>query len=139
MTAQTYDGDSLGLPSPVDRHGAFRDLDNVRAMFFDRVAHRIYYTLDGSAKLFYRYFQPQSRTIGSWRFPVKAQSNVAWDRVSGAFIVKSRLYYVDSPTGSLRRIAWNTTTHRTVGSATVLLGPHIDQVNYRSRGLVLAD
>jgi hypothetical protein len=139
MTARSYDGDSFGPESSVDLHGSFSELATVRAMFFDRAAHRVYYTREGSSALFYRYFQPESQTVGSWRYKVKAKSKVAWDRVSGAFVVRDRLYYVDSPTATLRRVTWNASTHRTVGSPKVLLGPHHDHVSYRSRGLVLVD
>ena len=55
-------------PQPIELAGGFRDLDRVRAIFFDRVLHRIYYTLDGSNRLYYRYFQPETRTVGSWRY-----------------------------------------------------------------------
>jgi hypothetical protein len=138
MTAQTYDGHTLGSPAPVDLHGMFSDLPRVRAMFFDRVTHRIYYTRTDSSKLYFRYFQPESAIVGSGLFSVKAKSIVAWNRVAGAFVVKNKLYYVDSPTGTLRRITWNAHAHRTVGKPTVLLGPTKDHVNYRARGVVLA-
>lgn len=137
MRAQTYDGSTFGAPEAVDLHGAFRDLPNVRTMFFDRGTHRVYYTLDGSTKLFYRYFTPESRVVGAWRYTVKASSPVSWDRLGGAFIVGKRLHYVDDPTGSLRVVGWNHAGGRAFGSPRVVLGPAIDHVNYRARGLVL--
>jgi hypothetical protein len=139
LTAQTYDGSTFGPPSDVDLHGAFSDLENVRSMFYDRLAQRLYYTLTGSTKLFYRYFQADGAVVGSWRYVVKATSDVAWDRVSGGFIVKRVLYYVDSPTKSLRRVGWSRSHHRTVGSPTVILGPRHDGVSYRSAAVVLTD
>lgn len=137
MRAQTFDGTTFGAPSTVDLHGTFNDLSTVRAMFFDRATHRVYYTLVGSSKLYYRYFTPESRLVGTWRYTTTASSPVAWDRLAGGFVVGKRLHYVDLPTGSLRTVGWNHAGGRAVGAPQVIAGPAIDHVNYRSRGLVL--
>ncbi len=139
LTTQSYHGGSLGAPSEVSLQHGFPDLARVRSMFFDRHSHRLYYTLTGTDKLFYRYFQPQSDIVGSWRYRAGAHSAVDWNRVGGAFLVGNTLYFTDAPTGQLRSIAWNARTAKTAGKPRTLAGPHVDHKNYRSRGLVLSN
>jgi hypothetical protein len=139
MTEQTFDGTTFGTSTTLDLHGAFTDVSTATSMFFDRTTHRLYYSLAGSSKLFYRYFQPESGIVGSWQFRARSPGLVDWSRVSGAFVVKRTLYYVDSPTGTLRTVRWSPREQHPVGKVTTLLGPKIDHVNYRSRSLVLSD
>jgi hypothetical protein len=119
--------------------GAFGDLSSVKAMFFDRRTHRIYYTRAGSATLYYRYFTPESRIVGTWRYPVKAAGSIDWSRVSGAFVVGSTMYYLDRPSRTLRRVGWNSALSKTVGTPTVVAGPSVDGHAYRAHGVVLTD
>ena len=114
--AQAFDGTTLGAAAAVDLREAFVDLPDVRAMFFDKVTRRVYYTLRGSSELYYRYFQPQNRLVGSWQYEVEAPSTVDWASIDGAFIVGTRLFATSD--GSLSRIEWNSATGTTVGSAT---------------------
>ena len=137
--AQAFDGVTLGPSTPVDLRGAFPELGTVRAMFFDRVTRRIYYTLRGSAILYYRYFQPQSRVVGSWQYEVDAPSQLDWGTVRGGFIVtgtmQTRLFFTSSD-GTLQSVTWAPQPGTTVGPPTTLLGPGIDGNDYRAAGLV---
>ena len=81
MTAQTFDGQTLGGQVAVTLRHAFNDLPQVGAMFFDRTRHRLYYTHAGSDRLYYRYFTPESRIVGTWRYPVTGASSIDWGRV----------------------------------------------------------
>jgi hypothetical protein len=139
MTAQTFDGTTFGGQVTLTLHHAFGDLSQVSAMFFDRPTHRIYYTRAGSDKLYYRYFTPESRIVGTWRYTVHATSSIAWDRVAGAFVVGKRLYYLDSPSRTLRRVSWSSSTAKTVGSPAVIAGPspQAGGVSFRAHGVVL--
>lgn len=138
MTAQSFDGASLGPAAAVNLRKGFADLADVNAMFFDRVTRRIYYTLEGSPTLYYRYFQPQSRVIGSWRYEVTAPSTVSWTGVRGGFIVGSRLFYTTA-NGDLHRVAWESLPGQTSGAPTAVLGPSIDGTDLRSAGVVFSD
>jgi hypothetical protein len=139
MTAQTFDGETLGGQVALTLRHAFNDLPDVRAMFFDRRTHRAYYTHVGSGQLFYRYFTPESRMVGAWRYAVHRTSSIDWSRVGGAFVVGKRLYYIDQPSRTLRRVGWNSALSVTVGAPKVIAGPQIDGDSYRAHGAVLTD
>jgi hypothetical protein len=139
MTAQTYDGQTLGGQVQLTLRHAFNDLTDVQAMFFDRKSHRVYYTHAGSARLYYRYFTPESRIVGTWRYTATAKSSIDWSRVSGAFVVGATLYYLDQPSGSLRRVGWKSALGKTVGASTVVAGPQNGEPSYRAHGVVLTD
>ena len=136
MTAQPFDGSTIGTVENVDLAGGFRDLDQVQSIFFDRVLHRIYYTLDGTNRLFYRSFQPESRTVGAWRYDAPATAAVNWKHVSDAFAVGTKLFVTDTGSGNLQRLKWRSATGSVTGSAVDLLGPSIDGHNYASRAVV---
>jgi hypothetical protein len=135
MTAQPFDGTTLGAATSVDLHDGFRDLDQVQAMFFDSATHRIYYSHRGSDKLYYRYFQPESRVVGSWAFQAPA-GTVQWSRVAGAFLIHHRLFFTNAQNGNLKRVGWNAASGQSTGSTVNLLGPAIDGNDYRAAGLV---
>jgi hypothetical protein len=139
MTSRTFDGSTLGPSQPVALHGAFADLGRVQAIFFDAATHRVYYTLRGDTRLFYRYFEPQGALVGSWRYVAPASPKVNWSRVSSAFLVGGTLYFAQSQTGNLRAIGWNGTAASTSGPVSSLLGPSIDGNDYRAHGLVALD
>ena len=139
MTAQTFDGQTLGGQVEVTLRHAFNDLPQVGAMFFDRTRHRIYYTHAGSDRLYYRYFTPESRIVGTWRYQVTRPSSIDWGRVGGAFVVGKTLYYLDNPSQTLRSVTWNRGLSKTVGSPSVIAGPGIDGDSYRAHGAVLAN
>ena len=45
---------------------------NLTGTFFDTDTHRIYYTVANDARLFYRYFTPESRVVGAQTFVADA-------------------------------------------------------------------
>ncbi len=139
LTARDYAGGAFGPVTNVSLQGAFPDLELVRAMFYDRVTHRIYYTVDDSSRLFYRYFEPQSQLVGTWRYVAPLTTNMNWERIGGMFVVGAQLYFVNQITGTLRTIGWSASSARPVGTSRALLGPSIDGTDYRSRGLVLTN
>jgi hypothetical protein len=138
MTAQTFDGQTLGGQVAVALRGAFKDLPDVRAMFFDRRTHRIYYTHAGSDQLYYRYFTPESRIVGTWRYAVQSASSIHWSRVGGAFVVGKTLYYLDQPSRTLRSVGWNSAASKATGNPTVVAGSSGGD-SYGARGAVLTD
>jgi len=139
MTAQTFDGQTLGGQVALTLRHAFNDLPDVKAMFFDHRTHRIYYTHAGSSRLYYRYFTPESRIVGTWRYLSRGKSSIDWSRVGGAFVVGKTLYYLDQPSKTLRRVGWNSALSKTVGPAKVIAGPGIDGDSYRAHAAVLTD
>jgi hypothetical protein len=112
---------ALDRGEQIELNGAFTDLKRVQTMFFDRVHHRIYYSLAGSKALYYRYFQPESQLVGSWRYRA-ADRRTDWSKVKGAFIVGNRLYFLNNANGRVQRVGWRA-TGTTYGPVTgVLLG-----------------
>lgn len=136
MTAQPFDGTTLGAPTRVKLHKAFPELSRVNAMFYDRSTHRLYYTVRDSTQLHYRYFTSESRLIGSFHYKIAAPSTVKWANVRSGFIEDQRLFFVNAGTGNLRRIDWDPAVGSTTGTAVDLLGPTIDGTDFRTPGLV---
>jgi hypothetical protein len=136
LRAQPFDGTTLGSPHEVDLHDTFRDLADVRSMFFDRETHRLYYTSTLGKGLYYRYFAPQSELVGSHRYHVDAPSEVTWKHVQTAFVVNQMLFYVDSTTGNLMHVGWDNLPGTTNGTPVDVLGPSIDGTDFRAAGLV---
>lgn len=136
MTAHAFDGESVGAATAVELAGGFRDLGRVRALFFDPRLHRVYYTLAGSDHLYYRYFQPESRTVGSWRYEAPGTSAVDFRHVSDAFAVGKRLYVTDSATGNLQRVGWRPASSTVTGAPVDVVGPSIDGRDYAAAPLI---
>jgi len=136
MTAQSFDGESVGPKTQVDLRGSFTDLGDIDAMFFDPATHRLYYTLEGRNQLYYRYFQPQSQIVGAWRYPAPAHGALDWRAVDSAFLIGHRLFFANRSNGTLRRTGWSPATAQVTTAPVTVLGPAIDGTDYRTAGLV---
>ncbi len=114
---------ALGAPSPVDLHD---DPDNgtripfaissMSGMFFDAGSHRIYYTVQGDSRLFYRYFTPESQVVGAQTFTADA-GGVSFASTAGLTLASGRILYGSSD-GSLRSVPFS--GGRVTGTPTVL-------------------
>ena len=69
---------------------------NVSSMFFSN--GRIYYTLVGQSRMFYRYFTPDSGVIGADQFTVN-DGGMNWSDIAGAFVTGNTLYYATKSDG----------------------------------------
>jgi hypothetical protein len=148
--ARTFDGVNLGpavqvnlngleiqppsqfrIPGTNTRVPAFTtQLQSCTGMFFDD--GRIYYTVQGDPRLYYRYFTEESRVVGANLFVASASGPVDWRNVRGMTMANDVLYYALSD-GTLNRIAW--VNGAPSGSPTVIGGPAIDGYNWASQGL----
>jgi PKD repeat protein len=135
--ARTVSGSTFGAPTTVDVNGLTNftnELRTVTGMFFDGATGRLYFTLSGSGRLYYRYFTPQSRVVGGLRFDGPANlPDLDWTRVSSMFLTGGNLYVASSLDGNLRRYAWNSAAGTPVAGATVVSGPAYGQ-DWRARG-----
>jgi hypothetical protein len=137
-----FDGNTFGWKSyNVDLRGLQNtsfgtDLATMSGMFFDRVAGRLYYTVEGQQKLYYRYFTPESYTVGADRFEAYAANSngVSWATVKGMFLTDGKLYYGDAD-GKLRQAAFS--GGRLSGTAVVVTGPGVSDRTWDSRGMFL--
>ncbi len=132
FTARSYDGVTYGAPSTIDLFtGTFAaDLPNITGMFFD--AGRIYFTLANDANLYYRYFTPQSRIVGSVRYAVAtgtSLTSMAPQRVAGMFKSGSTVYFADKATGALFAIPF------AAGAVSGTAASVNSAIDWRARGL----
>lgn len=137
FTWRSYNGSSFGSARTVDLHGltAFAsELPGVRAMWFDRTNGRMYFTLNGVNTLFYRYFTPESNTVGAVRFTAPNSGAIDWRRVSGGFVANGRLY-VSTVDGSLQSLQWQ--DGAASGAPQTMSGPAVDGVDWNTRSLFL--
>ena len=105
-------------------------LASMTGMFFD--GGRLYYTVSGNPRLYYRYFTPESRTIGANLFVASTGDGVNWSNVRGMTMASGNLYF-ELTDGNLFKVAWSG-GHPT-GAVTQIGGPLVDGVNWTSQGL----
>ena len=80
---------------------------SVTGMFFDHTRGRLYYTVNGDGRLFYRYFTPQSEVIGAVTFVATGPNDgFDWASVRGMTLAGDALFVARS-WGVLQRISWN--------------------------------
>lgn len=70
-------------------------------MFYDPATHRIYYTVQGSTSLFYRYFTPQSSVVGAQTFTADS-GGLTFAQASGLTLANGRILWGSSADGALR-------------------------------------
>jgi len=133
---RSFDGSSLGSESTIDLHGlnsSHFPLANVTGMFLDQ--GRLYYTVSGDSRLFYRYFSPSWDMTGAQTFTVNSSGEFDWGSVSGMTMVDGNIY-AGRTNGNLDRITFSNRAP-VGGSRTVISGPGIDGRNWRSRNLFI--
>jgi hypothetical protein len=139
LQTRTFDGTTFGPAAPVNLYGLTNfagEIPNVTAMFYDKSAARLYYTLSGQPQLYYRYFTPQSSIVGAVRFNGPANGNgVNFATASGMFLSGSDLYVGSSTTGNLAKLQW--ADGDLSGTATEVSGPGVDGKDWRARGMFL--
>jgi hypothetical protein len=104
LEVRSLQGDSFGPARTVDLHGlnsSHFPVAGVTGMFFDR--GRLYYTLAGKNRLYYRHFSPDGEVVGAQTFEAVQATGVNWADVRGMTLASGHLYYGRSD-GSLNRI-----------------------------------
>jgi len=86
---------------PVDGRRIPFAIATLSGMTFDASTHRLYYTVAGDSRLFYRYFTPQSQVVGAQTF-VAPLSGIDFRSAAGLALANGRLLYGSSADGSLR-------------------------------------
>jgi PKD repeat protein len=136
--SRTFNGTTFGSEKVVDPYndpiwadvdtgsgGTFRgqkasfygEIPNLSSMFYDG-AGKLYYTLFGDTRLFWRGFSPDSGIIHNQR----NESASSLPLITGAFLDAGSLYYVSAADGSLNKIGFvggQTTGTPVVADATV--------------------
>ncbi|MEX0754942.1 MAG: delta-60 repeat domain-containing protein [Actinomycetota bacterium] len=142
QTVELYDLDSrdpasafripgTNLPVPrFDRH-----LMNATGMFFDQ--GRLYYTVAGEPRLYYRYFTPSSRIVGAVLHvaDTSGANGIDYGSLQGMTMADGQLFVVDAAD----RLASAPFTNGVPdGPATPISGPGIDGIDWTSRGLFVS-
>jgi hypothetical protein len=126
MRTATFDGATVGNLQTVNLYGldttapssSFKipgttlniptfgtHLRNMTGMFFDQ--GRVYYTVSGDPRLYYRYFTPESQVVGANLFVAAVNGNgIDWGAVRGMTLANGNIYFGTS-TGSLQRVAFS--------------------------------
>ena len=107
---------------------------NATGMFYDD--GRIYYTVSGDNRLYYRYFTPESQTIGASLFVASTGDGVPWSTVRGMTMSDDTMLYATSD-DRLYRVAWNGSAP--TGPVVQVSGPGVDARQWSSRGLFVFD
>lgn len=107
MSARTFNGTTVGKATSVYLRGLTASqfpVSSVTGMALD--AGRLYYTVSGDARLFYRYFTPESGVVGAQTFVVTGPDDgFEWDSARGITLAGGTLF-VARADGSLESIAW---------------------------------
>jgi len=105
----------------------YAELPSVSSMFY--ADGTLFYTMTGQSGLYSRTFSPDSGIVAANRATVPGVTLPA--QLSGAFLASGKLYYVTAADGKLNSIAF--ANGATSGSASVVTGPGIDGVDWRSQ------
>ena len=92
-------------------------ISTTTGMFYDPATRRLYYTVSGDSRLFYRYFSPESDTVGAQTFQADA-GGVNFATVAGMTLASGRVLYGSSSDGALRSAPFS--AGRVTGAATVV-------------------
>ncbi|MEJ7584178.1 MAG: malectin domain-containing carbohydrate-binding protein, partial [Acidimicrobiales bacterium] len=90
---------------------------NMTGIFYDTSLHRVYYTVSGDSRLYYRYFTPESEVVGANTFEANA-NGVDFSGVSGLTLANGTILYGSSADGSLRSVPFG--GGQVTGSPTVV-------------------
>jgi hypothetical protein len=134
LTVRDFDGTTAGPATPIPLNGLTSTqfpISRITGMFFS--AGRLYYTLSADARLYYRWFTPESGVIGADTFVASgATDGRNWSTVNGMTMASGRLYYATTA-GTLSSVDFS--TGLPTGTATVHSGPAVDGQTWQSRAL----
>lgn len=136
MKRQPYNGRTFGATRNIDffNFTAWADeMRTMRSMWFDADTGRLYFTLNGTNRLYYRYFTPESRVVGGIRYEVPT-ADVDFSKVTGGFLANDKLWY-RTDSGVISRADWS--NGPVSGTSTTVSGPGVDSVSWDSRTFFL--
>ena len=111
---RTFDA-STGTPGARQAVNLYDDPDDgtripfaigsVTGSFYEPATSRLYYTVNGDDRLFYRYFTPESEVVGAQTFDVGAKPD--FRAVSGMTLAGGKVLYGSSADGHLRSLPFS--------------------------------
>ena len=154
LRTRSFDGVSVGAMTKVDLHGlqtapephtffipgttipvpSITDhLSKMTGAFF--ADGRMYYTVKGDPRLYYRGFTAESQTVGASLYVASTGDGVKWKQVRGMTMASGQLIYANS-VGDLYRVGFD---GGPVGTPELIGGLGVDGVNWASRGFFAFD
>jgi len=150
LQARSFDGTIAGPPTTINLYGLQNapnpiflipgtsipipglatQISAMTGMFFEN--GRIYYSIAGDPRLYYRYFTPESQVVGANLFVGSTGDGVDWANVAGMTIAGGNLYFALN-NGNLYRVAW--VGGRPIGAIIQIGGAGFDGLNWASRAL----
>ncbi|MBW3537338.1 MAG: hypothetical protein KY395_06175 [Actinobacteria bacterium] len=111
LMMRTFDGTRFGAPAEVNLRGLTTEhfpVADTTGMFYD--AGRLYYTIAGDARLFYRYFTAAADiaddVVGADTFVASGEGDgLDWSRVNGMTLGSGRVYWAED--GHLHTIGFS--------------------------------
>lgn len=117
------------IPGTTTRVPAFTtQIRTMTGMFYDN--KRLYYTVSGDNRLYYRYFQPQSEIVGANIFVASTGDGVAWNNVRGMTLASGKLIF-SLTDGRLYSVNWGGT--KPIGAVTQVSSA----LTWASRGMFM--
>lgn len=127
MWASRFNGTTFEPRTSVNLFGQTNNewnLSNVGGMFFDYEWSRVYYTIQGDSRLFWRAFTPDSPYFGNDEFVAEEQGDIQWSDVSGMDVIDGNLYFARND-GTLYRAQIDGAAV-IAGTTQAISGPGID-------------
>ncbi|HVQ87272.1 MAG TPA: hypothetical protein VMT88_03725 [Actinomycetes bacterium] len=149
LRTRSFDGSQVGTAQTIDLNGLEAvpephtffipgttepvpsitpHLKNNTGMFF--ADGRIYYTVKDDPRLYYRYFTPESLTVGANLFVASTGDGVPWSKVRGMTMASGNLIYATG-NGNLYQVDFD---GHPVGTPALIGGPGVDGIDWASRG-----
>ena len=153
----SFDGTTVGTPVAIDPYddpawdnvqtGSGQTYQGVKTSYYGELPNvtgafysdgRLYYSLLGQTSLYWRYFSPDSGTVGGQEFTASGGNFAS---IAGMFLSGSTLYYANRSDGTLHSVSFsNGGTNGASPSVdpttdTTVSGPGIDGNNWESRSL----
>ena len=100
---------SFGLAQPLDLRGldtltkAKFPVRSLTGAAFDAERGRLYYTIAGDKRLYYRYFTPESGVVGGLPFVASGDEALGWHKVRGLLIADGYLHYATGSGNEVKR------------------------------------
>ncbi len=96
--ARSFDGATFGASTTVALNGLTSTqfpISSLTGMFYDPATGRLYYTVSGDSRMYYRYFEPEDNLIGAQTFTVSGNGDgLSWNTTSQMTMANGKIYYV---------------------------------------------
>jgi len=110
------------------------EISRLGGMFFDYEQSRVYYTLVGDSRLFWRAFTPDGPYFGNDGFVAEQQGDILWSDVTAMDVVDGHLYFTRTD-GTLYRANIDGASP-IAGTTVTISGPAIDGRNWYNTTLL---